>query len=73
MINQTHTPEKKYDRVYTITGSNIDELIQYCLEKIRTKSQEFYAKNLRDELTETGKSLIDVHAGNGNTYRVQLQ
>ena len=72
MLKVTHTPAKYYENCFTIEGNDIEELITKCLTKIRTKSRDFYAKELRRELSENGKALIDIHAGQKNGYTVIL-
>lgn len=72
MLKITHTPAKHYENCFTITGNDIEELIAECLTRIRSKSREFYEKELRQNLTEKGEALIDIHAGQKNGYTVKL-
>lgn len=73
MINVIHKPIKNTDKNYQIEGDNINELVDFCLTKIRTKSQEFYKKELLLNLKEERKSIIDCHAGMGIYYDVVLK
>jgi dihydroxyacetone kinase-like predicted kinase len=70
MIIKEHTPQPEYDAFFTITGDNIDELIDYCMPLIRAESKNFYQKELREKLSLYGQSVIDVHAGNKVGYHV---
>jgi hypothetical protein len=71
MFKVTHTPEKNYEHCFTIEGDDIDELITECLKRIRPKSMAFYEKELRQKLSSTGKAIIDIHAGQKNSYSVK--
>jgi hypothetical protein len=73
MITQKQITERYTDRIYEVTGDNINEIIDFCIPKIRPQSQENYRTYIREDLLEKGVSLIDVHAGMGWSYRLKLK
>jgi len=72
MITLTHTPQSHCQNHYKIEGDNIDELVLYCLQRIRAISQPFYKRELQEDLEKKGVSIIDIHAGMGAFYNVEL-
>lgn len=72
MLEIKHCPQRFAQNHYTIKGAEIEEIVAYCLLKIRERSRAFYSKDLRTNLLESGKTIIDVHAGMGNFYEVIL-
>lgn len=72
MIQITNTPQKHYNKVYTITGNNLKEILEFILPKIREKSVKFYEQLIIDELKEHNEIVVDVHAGQGSVYVVKL-
>jgi hypothetical protein len=72
MVEIKHSPQLFTQNHYTIIGTEMEELAAYCLLKIREQSRAFYSKDLRTNLLESGKTIIDVHAGMGNFYEVIL-
>jgi len=73
MITITHTPQNLSYNRYTIESDNIDELVKDCVSRIRPQSKKYYESELRIDLENKGKSLIDVHAGLGVSYVVILK
>lgn len=69
----THTPKKNCNKCYIISGDNIEDLVNECMDRIRTKSQSFYKTELTNNLKERGNAIIDIHAGMGNFYEVILK
>ncbi len=57
---------------YLLTGSNIDNLVEDALKRVRSISKDFYKKELRKELEQKGESKIDRHAGMGQYIKVKL-
>lgn len=57
---------------FLIEGDCIEELIKYSLQRIRARSQEFYKKEIREDLLKQGYSWIDYHAGISNYYDIKL-
>lgn len=55
-----------------ITGSNLSDLIEYSLGKIRSISKDFYKSHLLTELRDKGICTIDHHAGMGTYYIIKL-
>ena len=72
MVEIRHSPQRFTQNHYTIIGTEIEELVAYCLLKIREQSRVFYSKEMRANLLENEKVIIDVHAGMGNFYEVIL-
>jgi len=72
MVNIIHAPIKSSNNRYQITGSDIDEIIEYCIHRIRQISKKYYEKELRIDLEKNNKSFIDVHAGMGTSYEIIL-
>lgn len=72
MVTLTHIPEEYSDNRYVISGENIDELVSACLVRIRERSKAYYREELYKDLNEKGCSMIDLHAGMGSVYRVEL-
>lgn len=68
MVEIKHCPQRFTQNHYTIIGIEIEELVAYCLLKIREQSRVFYSKDMRVNLLENGKAIIDVDAGMGNFY-----
>lgn len=72
MVEIKHSPQRFTQNHYTIIGTGMEELATYCLLKIREQSRAFYSKDIRTNLRENGKTIIDIHAGIGNFYEVIL-
>lgn len=72
MLNIKHEPLKDFHNNYVVEVSNIDEAISEMLPRIRKQSQDFYRKNIREELERKGNTIIDQHAGNGIFYSINL-
>lgn len=76
MVNIQHTPIKSkcsdFNNHYTITGNSINEIVDFCLPRIREISKEFYRENIKNDLQENGETIIDVHAGMGQFYSIKL-
>ena len=72
MVDIKHSPQRFNQNHYTIIGTEMEELVIYCLLKIREQSRAFYSKDMRINLRENGKTIIDVHAEMGNFYEVSL-
>ena len=73
MILITHTPQNLSYNRYTIECDDIDLLIDDCIKRIRPQSKEYYKKELRIDLIKNKKSMIDVHAGMGISYIINLK
>jgi hypothetical protein len=73
MITITHTPQNLSYNRYTIECSDIDLLIDDCIKRIRPQSKLYYKKELRIDLIKNKTSMIDVHAGMGVSYIVNLK
>lgn len=72
MISVSHKPTQNDTNSYLIEGDSVDLVVTECLKRIRTQSQSFYAKELLSDLTKSGKSMIDRHAGMGSFYNVRM-
>lgn len=77
MTTIQHTPLKQgknsvFNEHYTIAGNDIESIIDFCSARVRAKSWGFYKEELKKDLQNSGKSLIDIHAGMGTMYSVQL-
>lgn len=48
-----------------LQAKTIDDALSAALPLIREKSRGFYEREIRREFAETGRSLVDRHAGNG--------
>lgn len=72
MVVVFHTPEMHRSNSYKISGDNIEELVEFSLLRIRERSKDYYRKHLLNDLISRGASLIDVHAGMGTHYTVEL-
>ena len=57
MLEIKHSPQRFAQNHYTIKGAEIEEIVAYCLLKIREQSKAFYSKDLRTNLLESGKSV----------------
>ena len=57
---------------YLLTGSNIDDLVEDALKRVRSISKDFYREELRKDLEQKGESKIDCHAGMGQYIKVKL-
>lgn len=55
-----------------VRGYDVDEIVESLVPLIRPQSRSFYREHLRDELQRNGRSLVDVHAGCGTHYTVEL-
>jgi hypothetical protein len=71
MFNIKHEPTKDFYNNYIIESSCIDEVIFEMIPRIRKQSQEFYKKNIREELEKKNDTIIDRHAGNGIFYTIK--
>ena len=70
MLNIIHQPIKDCHSNYIAYVSSIDEAITEMIPRIRKQSQEFYTKNIREQLELKGTTIIDRHAGNGSFYTI---
>ena len=59
-------------QVARVHGYTPSDIIDTLLPLIRGRSQDFYRKELREDLERDGYSIVDVHAGQGTYYRVSL-
>jgi len=73
MVIIIHTPQNLSYNRYTIECSDIDLLIDDCVKRIRPQSKLYYEKELRIDLIKNKTSMIDVHAGMGVSYIVNLK
>jgi hypothetical protein len=73
MITIIHTPQNLSYNRYTIECSDIELLIDDCIKRIRPQSKLYYQKELRIDLIKNKTSMIDVHAGMGVSYIVNLK
>lgn len=71
MFNIKHEPTKDFYNNYIIESSCINEVISKIIPRIRKQSQEFYKKNIREELENKNVTIIDRHAGNGIFYTIK--
>ena len=72
MLNIKHEPTKDFHSNYVVEVDSIDNAIKELIPRIRKQSQEFYTKNIREELEKKGNTIIDQHAGNGSFYSIIL-
>ena len=72
MLNIKHQPTKDFHSNYVVEVDTIDNAIKELIPRIRKQSQDFYAKNIREELERKGNTIIDQHAGNGSFYSIIL-
>jgi len=72
MVEIIHKPSKNFNNHYLISGDNIEEIIDIALMRIREKSKAFYRKHIEEDLKKKQESLIDIHAGLGNMYSIEL-
>ena len=68
MIKQTEVKNNHF----LIEGDCIEELINYCLNRVRNISKSYYKKELRKDLESKGFSWIDYHGGIKNFYDIKL-
>lgn len=78
MVTITHTPRTGFmnevlNNYYHIVGDDIDEIISFCLSRVRAISQDFYKREIRKDLSKSNESFIDVHAGMGINYTIELK
>lgn len=72
MVKIEHTPKENFINHYTITGNDIDEILNFCKPKIRGQSQLFYIGCIEKNLKMINNSEIDQHAGMGYFYKIYL-
>lgn len=72
MLNIKHEPTKDFHSNYVVEVDSIDNAIKELIPRIRKQSQDFYTKNIREELEKKGNTIIDQHAGNGSFYSIIL-
>lgn len=72
MLNIKHKPTKDFYNNYIVEASYIEEIISEMLPRIRKQSQDFYKKNIREELQKKNDTIIDRHAGNGIFYTIKI-
>jgi hypothetical protein len=72
MLNIKHEPLKDFHSNYVVEVDSIDNAIKELIPRIRKQSQEFYTKNIREDLEKKGNTIIDQHAGNGSFYSITL-
>lgn len=63
-------PQKYYRSYYIVNTNDIDEVIAEMKSRIRPISWSFYYGNIRHELEEKGRTIVDQHAGMGNFYEI---
>ena len=68
-IASKHVPS---DKNLEVVGDNINEIIQYILPRIRSSSQDFYRKNIVEELQSKSETIVDSHAGLSIFYTLKL-
>ena len=79
MVEIKHTPVKDKDGViicdnhYTISGDNIEEIIEKTVSRIDPKSQEFYRAELKKDLLRNGWSVVSHHASFGTHYKINYK
>lgn len=77
MVHIEHTPIRScngvYDKHWTISGDNIEEIVEAALLRVRSQSKGYYGPEIRSRLERTGYAFIDVHAGQGRQYDVKLK
>lgn len=57
MLEIKHSPQRFAQNHYTIKGAEIEEIVAYCLLKIREQSRAFYSKDLEQICVKMGKQL----------------
>jgi len=67
---QTHTEPHSGQRY--VTGDTVEELMDFIMPHIRAESQEFYRREIPQDLELVGISLVDRHAA-GLLTRLQLR
>ena len=77
MATVKHTPLNQgkngiFDAHYTIIGDDISDIIEFCSTRVRPKSWGFYKEEIEKDLKKSGKSIIDMHAGMGIMYSIEL-
>lgn len=72
MVIIKHEPTKDFHSNYVVEVDSIDNAIKELIPRIRKQSQDFYNKNIYEELKRKGKTIIDQHAGNGSFYSIML-
>ena len=72
MLNIKHEPTKDFHNNYVVEANTINEVISEMIPRIRKQSQEFYKKNIREELEKKNNTIIDQHAGNGIFYIIKI-
>lgn len=70
MLNIKHEPTKDFHNNYVVEATTIEEVISEMIPRIRKQSQDFYRKNIREELEKKNDTIIDQHAGNGIFYTI---
>ncbi|QKX07748.1 hypothetical protein HN014_22375 (plasmid) [Aquimarina sp. TRL1] len=56
-----------------IVGNDINKIIDYCIPRIRKISQEYYRKEIKNDLEKNAESWIDIHAGMGMSSHILLR
>ena len=72
MLKIIHEPTKDFYNNYVVEATSINEVITEMIPKIRNQSQEFYRKNIREELQNKKATIIDRYAGNGVFYTIKI-
>lgn len=72
MLVSEHTPQINCQERYTITSDSLNEILDYCIPRIRVRSQDYYKKEITKDINESCNSWIDNHAGQGVTYIIKL-
>lgn len=72
MLNIKHEPTKDFHNNYVVEANTINEVISEMIPRIRKQSQEFYRKNISEELENKKYTIIDKHAGNGIFYTIYI-
>lgn len=55
MLNIKHEPTKDFHSNYVVEVDSIDNAIKELIPRIRKQSQDFYTKNIREELEKKGQ------------------
>jgi hypothetical protein len=72
MIKFVDNTDQRGQQEQEVVGDNIPELVTELVKRIRPRSKAFYQKELERDLRNSGRSIVDVHAGNGVSYTVRL-
>ncbi|PWK16116.1 hypothetical protein LV89_04931 [Arcicella aurantiaca] len=51
MVDIKHSPQRFAQNHYEIRGNKLEELVAFCLPKVRKQSSEFYSKDIENNGT----------------------